>query len=93
MHFFGIYLVAAEDTDLKSLPTNKNDPKPTNNNNNKEPAAPPPAPEEVKPQSAMIQAGNDNKFISKGNGVFVDKDGNPISQLAQPPQKDDAAVG
>uniref|UniRef100_A0AC34FHV9 Uncharacterized protein n=1 Tax=Panagrolaimus sp. ES5 TaxID=591445 RepID=A0AC34FHV9_9BILA len=89
--------VAAEDTDLKSLPTNKNDPKPPANNNNEPAAAAPAAPaapeEEVKPMSTIIQPGNDNKFISKGNGVFVDKDGNPISQLAQPPQKDDAPIG
>ncbi|KAH7725721.1 hypothetical protein AAVH_06564 [Aphelenchoides avenae] len=35
------------------------------------------------PQSAMAPQQGD-KFVAKGGGVFVDKDGNPISQHAQP---------
>uniref|UniRef100_A0A7E4VX18 Uncharacterized protein n=1 Tax=Panagrellus redivivus TaxID=6233 RepID=A0A7E4VX18_PANRE len=42
---------------------------------------------EAKPVSAFMPAKND-KFVSKGGGIFVDKDGNPISQLAEPVAKD-----
>uniref|UniRef100_A0AC35FEM0 Uncharacterized protein n=1 Tax=Panagrolaimus sp. PS1159 TaxID=55785 RepID=A0AC35FEM0_9BILA len=89
-----------EDTDLRSLPkthptaTPAKTATPAGTASPATAAAPAPEPaDEVKPMSTIIQPGNDNKFISKGNGVFVDKDGNPISCLAQPPAKDDAPVG
>lgn len=37
----------------------------------------------TKPLSVVVPTGND-KLINKGNGIVVDKDGKPISQLAKP---------
>lgn len=39
--------------------------------------------EQDAPQSACAPVAGD-KFVAKGGGIFVDKDGNPISQHALP---------